>query len=69
MLADATTNIGHSGFLIDAETEAAILYDFATHPELRDAVKTEFSRIQSLFAEYQRDLQKAYPKPEVPEPK
>ncbi|MGB7024658.1 MAG: peptidase dimerization domain-containing protein [Candidatus Acidiferrales bacterium] len=69
MLADATTYIGHSGFMIDAETEAAILYDFATHPELRDAVKTEFSRIQSLFAEYQRDLQKAYPKPEVPEPK
>ena len=69
MLADATTDVGHSGFVIDAETEAAILYDFATHPELRDAVKTEFSRIQSLFAEYQRDLQKAYPKPEVPEPK
>ncbi|MGH9731008.1 MAG: peptidase dimerization domain-containing protein [Candidatus Acidiferrales bacterium] len=69
MLADATTDVGHSGFMIDAETEAAILYDFATHPELRDAVKTEFSRIQSLFADYQRDLQKAYPKPEVPEPK
>lgn len=69
MLADATTEVGHSGFMIDAETEAAILYDFATHPELRDAVKTEFSRIQSLFAEYQRDLQKAYPKSEVPEPK
>ena len=69
MLADATTEVGHSGFVIDAETEAAILYDFATHPELRDAVKTEFSRIQSLFAEYQRDLQKSYPKPEVPEPK
>jgi amidohydrolase len=69
MLADATTDVGHAGFMIDAETEAAILYDFATHPELRDAVKTEFSRIQSLFAEYQRDLEKAYPKPEVAAPK
>ncbi|MGH9709135.1 MAG: peptidase dimerization domain-containing protein, partial [Candidatus Acidiferrales bacterium] len=69
MLADATTDLGHSGFMIDAETEAAILYDFATHPELRDVVKTEFTRIQSLFAEYQRDLEKAYPKPDVPEPK
>lgn len=68
MLADATTDVGHSGFLIDAETEAAILYDFATHPELRAAVKTEFGRIQALFAEYQKDLQKAYPKPEVPDP-
>ncbi len=69
MLADATTEVGHSGFMIDAETEAAILYDFATHPELRSAVKTEFTRIQELFAEYQRDLQKAYPQPTVPEPK
>ena len=69
MLADATTDVGHSGFLVDAETEAAILYDFATHPELRKAVGTEFTRVQQLFAEYQKDLQKAYPQPEVPEPK
>ncbi|MGC1106717.1 MAG: peptidase dimerization domain-containing protein [Candidatus Acidiferrales bacterium] len=69
MLADATTDVGHNGFMIDAETEAAILYDFATHAELRSAVKTEFTRVQALFAEYQKDLQKAYPQPEVPEPK
>lgn len=68
MLADATTDVGHSGFMIDAETEAAILYDFATHPELRSAVKTEFTRIQELFDQYQKDLQKAYPQPEVPAP-
>lgn len=69
MLADATTEVGHRGFMIDAETEAAILYDFATHAELRSAVKTEFTRVQGFFAEYQRDLQKAYPQPLVPEPK
>lgn len=69
MLEDATTDVGHSGFMVDAETEAAILYDFATHPELRSAVKTEFTRIQELFAEYQKDLQKAYPQPVVPQPK
>lgn len=69
MLADATTDVGHTGFMIDAETEAAILYDFATHEELRKAVKTEFSRVQALFAEYQKDLQKAYPQPQVPEPR
>lgn len=68
MLADATTGVGHSGFMVDAETEAAILYDFATHEELRQAVKTEFTRIQALFAEYQRDLQQAYPQPQVTEP-
>jgi amidohydrolase len=69
MEADALTDVGHQGFLIDAETMAAILYDFATHPELRETVKTEFTRIQSLFSEYQSVLQKAYPKPDVPEPK
>ena len=69
MEADALTDVGHQGFLIDSETMAAILYDFAAHPEFRDAVKTEFTRIQALFGEYQTALKKAYPKPEVPEPK
>jgi hypothetical protein len=69
MEADALTDVGHQGFLIDAETMAAVLYDFATHPEYRDAVKTEFTRIKTLFGEYQKALIKAYPKPEVPEPK
>jgi amidohydrolase len=69
MEADALTDVGHAGFMIDAQTLAAILYDFATHAELRDAVKTEFTRIQSLFGEYQTALQKAYPKPQVAEPK
>jgi hypothetical protein len=69
MEADALTDVGHQGFLIDAETMAAVLYDFATHPDLRESVKTEFTRIQALFGEYQSALRKAYPKPEVPEPK
>ena len=69
METDALKDIGHEGFMIDAETEAAILYEYATHPELRDAVKTEFTRIQALFGEYQAALQKVYPKPEIAEPK
>ena len=69
MEADALSEVGHQGFLIDAETEAAILYDFATHAELRDAVTMEFTRIKALFGDYQKALEKAYPKPEVPEPK
>jgi amidohydrolase len=69
MEADALTDVGHAGFMIDAQTLAAILYDFATHAELREAVKTEFTRIQALFGDYQAALQKAYPKPQVVEPK
>jgi amidohydrolase len=69
METDALTDVGHAGFMIDAQALAAILYDFATHAELRDAVKTEFTRIQSLFGEYQIALQKAYPKPQIAEPK
>ena len=45
--------------MIDAETMAGVLYDFATYPEMRDAVKTEFSRIQALFGEYQSTLRSA----------
>ncbi len=69
MEADALTEVGHQGFVIDAETMAAILYDFATHPELRAAVKMEFTHTQALFGEYQNALQKAYPEPAVAEPK
>jgi hypothetical protein len=36
---------------------------------LRDAVKAEFTRIHALFGDYQSALQKAYPKPEIAEPK
>lgn len=69
MEADALNEVGHQGFLIDAETMAAILYDFATHPEYRAAVKKEFTGIQSLFGEYQAALRKSYPTPEVALPK
>src|SRR5262249_56012383 len=68
MEADALTDVGHQGFLIDAETMAAILYDFATHSEMREAVKTEFTRTQALFGDYQSALRKAYPTPEIAEP-
>ena len=68
MLDDALTDIGHKGFLIDAETMAAVLFDFATHPEYREAVKTEFARIHTFFGEYQKALEKAYPLPQVPDP-
>jgi metal-dependent amidase/aminoacylase/carboxypeptidase family protein len=69
MDADNLKEIGHRGFTIDAETMTAILFDFATHPELRTAVKKEFDSIKALFGEYQAALKKAYRTPIVPEPK
>jgi amidohydrolase len=69
MEADALTDVGHHGFLVDAQAMAAVLFDFATHEEYRAAVKREFSGIKELFAEYQDALRKTYRVPEVPEPK
>lgn len=69
MDADNLTAIGHKGFMVDAQTMAAILFDFATHPEYRAAVKKEFDGLKALFAEYQAALAKAYEVPKVPDPK
>jgi amidohydrolase len=66
---DALREIGHHGFLVDAKTMAAILYDFARDSSFREAVRTEFRRLQQLYAEYQKALEKAYPVPTVVEPK
>ena len=69
MEADALQEIGHHGFTVDAETMTAVLFDFATHPDYRAAVKREFDTIRGLFDEYQAGLRKAYTVPNVAEPK
>ncbi len=69
MEADALTDVGHKGFTIDAEAMTALLYDFATHADYREAVKREFAGIKALFAEYQEALRKTYTTPVVPDPK
>jgi amidohydrolase len=69
MEADALTEVGHQGFLVNAQAMTALLYDFATHPDYRAAVKREFDGIKSLFAEYQEALRKTYTVPVVPEPR
>ena len=69
MDADNLKDIGHRGFTIDAETMTAILFDFATHPDYRAAVKKEFDGIKALFAEYQAALKKTYTTPVVTDPK
>ncbi len=69
MDADNLKEIGHNGFTVDAQTMTAVLFDFATHPEYRAAVKKEFDGIKALFGEYQEALRKVYTTPVVPDPK
>jgi len=68
MEADALTDVGHHGFVVDAEAMAALLYDFATHEDFRAAVKREFSTLKALHDEYLDALRKVYTVPRVPEP-
>ncbi len=68
MEADALTGIGHQAFVIDAESMAALLFDFAADGEYRTAVKREFEGIKALFGAYQQALRKAYDVPRVPDP-
>ena len=67
MDADNLKPIGHNGFTVDAQVMTAILFDFATHPDYRAAVKKEFDGIKGLFGEYQDALKKVYVKPTVPQ--
>jgi hypothetical protein len=66
---DALAEVGHHGFVVDAQTMAAAMFDFATNAAYRAAVKQEFSGIKQLFGEYQGDLKKVYTTPTVPDPK
>jgi amidohydrolase len=66
---DATAEIGHHGFVVDAEAMTALLYDFDTKPAYREVVKKEFSAIKAEFAAYQEALKSAYPIPAVPDPR
>lgn len=69
MEADALTDIGHHGFMVDAQAMTALLYDFLTRADYRAQVKREFDGIHALFDEYRTALQKSYAKPNVPDPK
>jgi metal-dependent amidase/aminoacylase/carboxypeptidase family protein len=69
MEADALTEVGHQGFVVSAQSMAALLFDFAVHADYRTAVKREFQGIQALFGEYQQALKKVYTVPRVPDVK
>ena len=68
MEADALGDVGHHGFLVDAQTMTAVLYHFATDAPYRAAVKREFDGLHALYSEYLAALKSAYPLPNVPEP-
>jgi metal-dependent amidase/aminoacylase/carboxypeptidase family protein len=69
MEADALTEVGHRGFVTDAQSMAALLYEVATRADYRAMVKREFAEIQGLFGEYKEALKKVYVSPKVPDPK
>jgi amidohydrolase len=68
MEADALGEVGHHGFMLDAEAMAALLYHFATDAPYRGTVKREFDGLKALYADYLAALRGAYPLPKVPEP-
>jgi len=69
MEAEALTEVGHRGFVTDAQSMAALLFDVATRPDYLQLVKREFAGIKALFSEYQAGLEKTYIEPSVPDPK
>jgi amidohydrolase len=68
MEADALSEVGHQGFLVDAQAMTALLFDFANDADYRAKVKHEFETIKSLFEEYQSALRQTYKNPTVTEP-
>ena len=68
MEADALGEVGHHGFLLDAQAMAALLYHFASDAPYRAAVRREFEGLQGLYADYLAALRAAYPLPTVPDP-
>jgi len=65
MEADALTDVGHFGFITDAQAMAALLYDFATRADYRALVKKEFDSLKALHGEYLEALRKVYVTPKV----
>jgi len=57
---DALGPVGHTGFRLDAQIMAAILYDYLTDGGLRDRVVEEHRTLKRLLDEYHRRLEEAY---------
>jgi amidohydrolase len=61
--------VAHNGFTVQAQAMAALLFDFVTRPDLRDAVQREFAHTKAQFEEYLKALEKTYQVPTVADPK
>jgi metal-dependent amidase/aminoacylase/carboxypeptidase family protein len=57
---DALTEVGHTGFRMDAQVMAGVLYDFLTDRAFREAVAEEQATLKALLAEYHAELRKTY---------
>jgi hypothetical protein len=57
---DTFAEIGHRAFLLDAQIEAAILYDYLTAAEFRHAVVEEHRVLAGLQDRYLTELRNAY---------
>jgi amidohydrolase len=62
MLEDAFTDVGHTGFRMDAQVMAAVAYDFLTSPDLRAAVNDEHTILAGLLDDYHARLRETYAK-------
>lgn len=60
MLDDAFTPVGHTGFRMDAQIMAAVLYHYLTDAAFRQAVTAEHAALKGLYQKYQENLRKAY---------
>jgi hypothetical protein len=60
MEADGLGPIGHTGFRLDAQIMAGVLYHFLTDDSFRSAVREEHRILKSLFDQYQENLKAAY---------
>lgn len=67
MLDDAFTEVGHTGFRMDARIMAGILFHYLTDPAFRQMLATEHQSLRGLYDQYQANLRKAYA-PEMAKP-
>jgi len=56
----AFTDVGHNGFRMDAQIMAAVLYDYLTNEELREAIREEHEVMKGLLTEYHQRLREVY---------
>jgi len=57
---DSMTEVGHTGFLLDAKIMAAVLFDYLEDAGFRAAVAKEHGEMSGLFNQYLTGLQRAY---------